>query len=183
MHDIRLIREAPHAFDAALARRGLRAGVGGHPGARRDPPRPHRRRGAGARRPQRRQPRGRRGEGARRRGRVRAAARPGRRARRTRSAASRPRRPSADAALRDLLMGIPNLPYDDVPDGAGRDRQRRDPPLGQPAQLRAAAARAFRGARREGRPGLRGGRAAVRRALRGDARARWSGCTARWRSS
>src|SRR4029079_2135251 len=25
---------------------------------------------------------------------------------------------AADAALRDLLMGVPNLPYDDVPDGA-----------------------------------------------------------------
>ena len=72
MHDIRLIREAPDAFDAALARRGL-APMSSEILAIDE----------------------------------------GRRARIAAAEAA-----AADAALRETLMGIPNLPYDDVPDGA-----------------------------------------------------------------
>jgi seryl-tRNA synthetase len=38
-------------------------------------------------------------------------------------------------ADRDLLMGLPNLPYDDVARRRGRGRQCRDPPLGHPREF------------------------------------------------
>jgi seryl-tRNA synthetase len=41
--------------------------------------------------------------------------------RRTRSPRLEEEAKEKDAALRDLLSGIPNLPYDDVPDGADED--------------------------------------------------------------
>jgi seryl-tRNA synthetase len=41
-----------------------------------------------------------------------------------------------DAALRDLLSGIPNLPYDDVPDGADEDDNVEIHRWGTPRELR-----------------------------------------------
>ena len=117
MHDIRLIRDAPHAFDAALARRGLAPVADEILALDAHPPRPHRRRGDRARRAQRRQQRRRRRQGARRRGRVRAPPRTGRREEDRDRPSSRSEAALADAALQDLLQGIPNLPMDDVPDG------------------------------------------------------------------
>jgi len=116
MHDIRLIREAPHAFDAALARRGLppsadailaldesrRARIAASEAALAD-------RNAASREVGAAKARGDEVEFERLRalvgekkdeiGRLEAEA------------------AAADAGLRDLLMGVPNLPYDDVPDG------------------------------------------------------------------
>ena len=44
---------------------------------------------------------------------------------------------AADDALRDLLMGLPNLPLRRRPRRPRRDRQRRDPPLGHPRNFAA----------------------------------------------
>ncbi|MFT3974194.1 MAG: serine--tRNA ligase [Amaricoccus sp.] len=117
MHDIRLIREAPDAFDAALARRGLapvssdilaidegrRARIAAAETALAE-------RNAASREVGAAKAKGDEAEFQRLRalvadkkdeiGRLEAEA------------------GAADTALRDLLMGIPNLAYDDVPDGA-----------------------------------------------------------------
>ena len=116
MHDIRLIRETPHAFDAGLARRGLapladeilaldetrRGPIAAAETALAE-------RNAASREVGAAKARGDEAEFERLRALVAE--------RRTRSPGSRPRPPQADAALRDLLLGIPNLPIDDVPDG------------------------------------------------------------------
>jgi seryl-tRNA synthetase len=116
MHDIRAIREAPEAFDTALARRGLapmsseilaldearRACIQAAEAALAD-------RNAASKDVGR--------QGAGRRGGIRAPPRAGGRE----EGRDRPLEDEAkekDEALRDLLSGIPNLPYDDVPDGA-----------------------------------------------------------------
>ena len=116
MHDIRLIREQPHAFDAALARRGLppaapeilgldetrRARIAAAEQALAD-------RNAASREVGAAKARGDEAEFERLRALV--ADKKDEVARLEAEAAA------ADAALRDLLLGIPNLPYDDVPDG------------------------------------------------------------------
>ena len=116
MHDIRLIREAPEAFDAALARRGLppaageilaidetrRARIGAAETALAD-------RNAASKSVGAAKARGDTPEFERLRALV--AEKKDEIARLEAEAAA------ADAALRDLLMGIPNLPMDDVPDG------------------------------------------------------------------
>ena len=116
MHDIRLIREAPHAFDAALARRGLppaaaeilaldevrRARIAAAEAALAE-------RNAASREVGAAKARGDEAEFERLRALV--AEKKDEIARLEAEAAA------ADAALRDLLLGIPNLPYDDVPDG------------------------------------------------------------------
>ena len=116
MHDIRLIREAPHAFDAALARRGLppcadavlavdesrRSRIAAAEQALAD-------RNAASREVGAAKARGDEAEFERLRGLV--AEKKDEIARLEAEAAA------ADAALRDMLMGVPSLPYDDVPDG------------------------------------------------------------------
>jgi seryl-tRNA synthetase len=116
MHDIRLIREQPTAFDAALARRGLppaaseilaldetrRARIAAAEQALAD-------RNAASREVGAAKARGDEAEFERLRSLV--AEKKDEIARLEAEAAA------ADAALRDLLMGIPSLPYDDVPDG------------------------------------------------------------------
>jgi len=116
MHDIRLIREAPAAFDAALARRGLpsraegvlaldaarRAAIAAAETARAEQNAAAR--GAGAARAA--------GDGAGfERLREQAAERKEAVARLEAEAVAH------DRALADLLLAIPNLPLDDVPDG------------------------------------------------------------------
>ena len=117
MHDIRLIREAPDAFDAALARRGLapmsseilaidegrRARIAAASAALAE-------RNAASREVGAAKAGGDEAEFERLRALV--AEKKDEIARLEAEAAA------ADAALRETLMGIPNLPYDDVPDGA-----------------------------------------------------------------
>ena len=116
MHDIRQIRETPHAFDAALARVGLapvtdeilalderrRERISAAEQALAD-------RNAASREVGAAKARGEEAEFERLRALV--ADKKDEIARLETEAAH------ADAALRDLLMGLPNLPYDDVPDG------------------------------------------------------------------
>ena len=116
MHDIRLIRDQPHAFDAALARRGLapvadailaldetrRARIAAAETALAE-------RNAASREVGAAKARGDEPEFARLRALV--ADKKDEIARLEAEAAH------ADAALRELLLGIPNLPMDDVPDG------------------------------------------------------------------
>ena len=116
MHDIRLIREEPLAFDAALARRGLppaspgilaldearRARIAAAEAALAE-------RNAASRAVGAAKARGEDAEFERLRALV--ADKKDEIARLESEAAA------ADAGLRDLLLGIPNLPYDDVPDG------------------------------------------------------------------
>ncbi len=116
MHDIRLIRDEPHAFDAALARRGLapmaeavlaidetrRSRIAAAEAALAERNAASREVGA-----------------AKARGdepgfeRLRALVA----AKKDEIAALEAEAGQADAALRDLLLGIPNLPMEDVPDG------------------------------------------------------------------
>ena len=117
MHDIRLIREAPDAFDAALARRGLapmsseilaidegrRARIAAAEAALAE-------RNAASREVGAAKAGGDEAEFERLRALV--AEKKDEIARLEAEAAA------ADAALRETLMDIPNLPYDDVPDGA-----------------------------------------------------------------
>jgi seryl-tRNA synthetase len=117
MHDIRLIRETPHAFDAALARRGLPAlaeTVLGLDERRRAlihaaesalAERNAASRGVGAAKA-----RGDEAAFARLRGLVAD--------KKDEIARLEAEAEAADAALRDLLLGVPNLPDADVPDGA-----------------------------------------------------------------
>ena len=116
MHDIRLIRETPHAFDAALARRGLppvadeilaldefrRARITAAEQALADRNAASREVGAA---------RARGDEAGFERLRTLVAEKKAEIGRLEAEAAD------ADARLRALLMGIPNLPADDVPDG------------------------------------------------------------------
>ncbi len=116
MHDIRLIREAPDAFDAALARRGLppaapeilavdetrRARIAAAETALAE-------RNAASKAVGAAKARGDEAEFERLRALV--ADKKDEIARLEAEAAA------ADAALREMLMGIPNLPMDDVPDG------------------------------------------------------------------
>ena len=116
MHDIRLIREQPHAFDAALARRGLppvadeilaldetrRARIAAAEAALAE-------RNAASREVGAAKARGDEAEFERLRALV--ADKKDEIARLEAEAAQ------ADAALRELLLTIPNLPMDDVPDG------------------------------------------------------------------
>jgi seryl-tRNA synthetase len=117
MHDIRLIREQPHAFDADLARRGLppladeilaldetrRARIAAAETALAE-------RNAASREVGAAKARG--DEAAFERLRALVADKKDEIARLEAEAAQ------ADAALRDLLLGVPNLPMADVPDGA-----------------------------------------------------------------
>ena len=161
MHDIRLIRDA-----AARLRRRARpprpaAGRRRDPRARRDPPRPHRRRRGGAGRAQRGEPRGRCSQGARRRGRVRAAARARRREEgRDRPAGGRGRRRGRRAARR-CCSGIPNLPSDDVPDGPDETANVELRRWGARAIRRSSRASTSRCRPRSAGPGLRGRRPAL----------------------
>ena len=116
MHDIRQIREAPGAFDAALARRGLppvaaeilaidetrRARIAAAETALAE-------RNAASREVGAAKARGDEAEFARLRGLVAD--------KKDEIARLEAEAGAADAALRDLLSGIPNLPYDDVPEG------------------------------------------------------------------
>ena len=118
MHDIRAIREAPEAFDAALARRGLDP-LSGQILALDEARRACIQRSESALAERQRRLKG--GRVKRRR----KATRPSSSAcarwwprRRTRSPHWRRRPAKKDAALRDLLSGIPNLPAADIPDGA-----------------------------------------------------------------
>jgi seryl-tRNA synthetase len=69
-------------------------------------------------------------------------------------------------ALRDLLSGIPNLPYDDVPDGADEDRQCRDPPLGHARANSTSSRRSISSCRRRPGHGFRDRREALGLPLR-----------------
>ena len=116
MHDIRLIREAPHAFDAALARRGLppcadailaldesrRSRIAAAEQALADRNTASREVGAA-------KARGDEAEFERLRALVAE--------KKDEIARLEAEASAADAALRDMLMGVPSLPYDDVPDG------------------------------------------------------------------
>ena len=117
MHDIRLIREAPDAFDAALARRGLaplsseilaidegrRARIAAAEAALAD-------RNAASREVGAAKARGDEAEFARLRALVGE--------KKDEIAQLEAEAAAADVALRNMLLGIPNTPYDDVPDGA-----------------------------------------------------------------
>ena len=129
MHDIRLIRDEPLAFDAALARRGLppaspeilgldetrRARIAAAEAALAE-------RNAASKAVGAAKARGDEAEFERLRTLV--ADKKDEIARLEAEAAA------ADAALRDLLAGVPNLPYDDVPDGPDEVGQCRGPSLG-----------------------------------------------------
>ncbi len=116
MHDIRQIRDQPHAFDAALARRGLppvadeilaldetrRARIAAAETALAE-------RNAASREVGAAKARGDEAEFDRLRALVAD--------KKDEIAGLEAEAAHADAALRELLMGIPNLPMDDVPDG------------------------------------------------------------------
>jgi len=116
MHDIRLIRDQPHAFDAALSRRGLppaaseilaldeirRARIAAAETALAD-------RNAASREVGAAKASGDEAEFQRLRGLVAD--------KKDEIAGLEAEAAAADAALRELLVGIPNLPSDDVPDG------------------------------------------------------------------
>jgi seryl-tRNA synthetase len=120
MHDIRAIREAPEAFDAALARRGLapqssdilsldearRACIQAAEAALAE-------RNAASKDVGRAKAGGDEAEFERLRALVAA--------KKDEIAALEEEAKEKDAELRDLLSGIPNLPYDDVPDGTDED--------------------------------------------------------------
>jgi seryl-tRNA synthetase len=120
MHDIRAIREAPEAFDTALARRGLapmssdilaldearRACIQAAEAALAD-------RNAASKEVGKAKAQGDEAEFDRLRALV--AAKKDEIARLEEDAKAK------DDALRDLLSGIPNLPYADIPDGADED--------------------------------------------------------------
>ena len=150
MHDIRLIRENPEAFDAGLARRGLApmaqptcsrstssAARGDHRIAGRANP------------PQRSVEGDRRGQGAEGRGDRRRADGRGRRS--SRSACRRSRRRRKRSAKRSTreLAAIPNLPLADVPEGADEDDNvdwstnaaRRAPSTSRPRNMTISARR------------------------------------------
>jgi seryl-tRNA synthetase len=117
MHDIRLIRDEPLAFDAALARRGLspaspeilaldetrRARIAAAEAALAE-------RNAASKAVGAAKAKGNEAEFERLRTLVAD--------KKDEIARLEAEAGAADAALRELLMGIPNLPYDDVPDGA-----------------------------------------------------------------
>jgi seryl-tRNA synthetase len=117
MHDIRAIRETPDAFDAALARRGLapvspqilaldearRARIHAAETAQADQNRASKEAGAA-------KGRGDEAEFERLRALVSA--------KKDEMAAMQAEAKALDAQLTDLLMALPNLPFDDVPDGA-----------------------------------------------------------------
>jgi len=117
MHDIRAIRETPDAFDAALARRGLapvspqilaldearRARIHAAETAQADQNRASKEAGAA-------KGRGDEAEFERLRALVSA--------KKDEMAAMQAEAKALDTQLTDLLMALPNLPFDDVPDGA-----------------------------------------------------------------
>ncbi|MGR3548416.1 MAG: serine--tRNA ligase [Roseovarius sp.] len=117
MHDIRAIRETPDAFDVALARRGLapvspqilaldearRARIHAAETAQADQNRASKEAGAA-------KGRGDEAEFERLRALVSA--------KKDEMAAMQAEAKALDAQLTDLLMALPNLPFDDVPDGA-----------------------------------------------------------------
>lgn len=117
MHDIRAIRENPEAFEAALSRRGLtgvasqvlsldearRARISAAETAQAEQNRASKEAGAA-------KGRGEEAEFERLRAQVGEA--------KARIAAMQAEAADLDAQLRDLLMGLPNLPLDGVPDGA-----------------------------------------------------------------
>ncbi len=120
MHDIRLIREAPAAFDAALARRGAdpmsdailavdaarREKIAAAEAALAD-------RNAASKEVGAAKGRGDEAEFERLRALVSD--------KKAEIARLEEEAKAEDARLRDLLMSLPNLPYDDVPDGADED--------------------------------------------------------------
>jgi seryl-tRNA synthetase len=117
MHDIRAIRETPDAFDAALARRGLspvspqilaldearRARIHAAETAQADQNRASKEAGAA-------KGRGDEAEFERLRALISA--------KKDEMAAMQAEAKALDTQLTDLLMALPNLPFDDVPDGA-----------------------------------------------------------------
>ena len=146
MIDIRALREDPAARQGragAPRGRGVRGGC-----------RPGGRRGAARHGQARRKTSGPRSRRSRREvGQARKAGdgRPGRRAQRaravrwaTKSGSRRPRRTRSSEQLRNGLLYLPNIPADDAPDGDGRGRQRRGPPLvARPGPRAAGAADAW----------------------------------------
>lgn len=120
MHDIRAIRDNPTAFDAALSRRGVaassseilaidadrRGAIQAAEAAQAEANKAAKEVGAA-------KGRGDEAEFERLRGLVAA--------KKTEIAELNEKAKSLDAKLNDLLMGIPNLPYDDVPDGDDED--------------------------------------------------------------
>ena len=109
---------------------------------------------------------GRRRQGARRRRRVRPPARAGRRE----EGRDRPPRGRGQGrgrrACATSSCASRTCPCAEVPDGAGRERQRRAPPLGHAPQLRLHAAGALRHPGRQAGHGLRDRRQALRQPLR-----------------
>lgn len=134
MHDIRFIRETPEAFDRALSRRGLAPmssqilamdeGRRGHilaaETAQADQNRASKEVGAA-------KARGDDAEFERLRALVAE--------KKAEIAALQAQAASEDAALRDLLMAIPNMPLDEVPDGKGEDDNVELRQWGTPASL------------------------------------------------
>ena len=166
MHDIRAIRENPEAFDAAMARRGLaawqqkfwpwtRRGAPGSP-----PPKP--RRPSGTPPPKRSdapRPAGDEAEFQRLRDLV--AAKKDERARLEDEARAE------DARLRDYLMGLPNLPLPEMPDGADEDDNVEMHRRGTPPDFGFRREGALRAPGHSGRHGFRDGGQAVGQSLRG----------------
>ncbi len=142
MHDIRQIREAPHAFDAALARRGLaplsgeilaldetrRARVAAAETALAERNAASREVGAAKARGD--------SEGFER---LRALVAE----KKDEIARLEAEAGEADAALREMLAGIPNLPYDDVPDGADESANVEVRRWGTPRRFQHAALEHF----------------------------------------
>ena len=71
-----------------------------------------------------------------------------------------------DTRLRDLLLGLPNAPYDDVPDGADEDDNLEIHRRGEVPSFDFTARRAFRHPRRQTRHGFRDRRQTLRQPLR-----------------
>ena len=138
MHDIRAIRENPAAFDAAMARRGLsgvssqvlaidevrREKITAAEAAQAD-------RNAASKDVGAAKARGEETEFNRLRALVAE--------KKDEIARLEEEAKAEDARLRDLLLGLPNLPYDDVPDGADEDDNVEIHRWGEPAELGFAA--------------------------------------------
>ena len=179
MHDIKAIRDNPQAFDAALKRRGLeplsssllaidekrRAAITGV--------------GAGAGAPQRGIEGNRRSQEGEGRGAARSADGGGRRAQDHACRRWKRRRKRQTKNCDKELAQIPNLPLDEVPDGADEHGNVRHHVFGEKRDYAFKPKPHVRSRRSARRHGFRGGGETIRRALRGVEERAWRGWNAR----
>ena len=90
---------------------------------------------------------------------------------------------ATDAELRDMLMGLPNLPFDEVPDGADEADNVELHTWGTPLKLDFEAKEHFEIAAVQGSMDFEVAAKLSGVALCGDVGGLWPACTVRWRNS